>query len=91
MGTVPRGLEAVGRAEIQSGAKEMLLTRLETRLQCRSKVFPGERVGGRAEQSMTHVPGSIQEMSFLQRSFQVDEAGARHMTASLRQGLMAPG
>ena len=31
MGTVPQGLDTAGRAEIQSGAKEMLLTRLETR------------------------------------------------------------
>lgn len=78
MGTVPQGLDTVDKAETQSGAKEVLLTRLETRLQCGSKVCPEERVGDRAEQAVTYVPGCVQEMSYLQRSVQGAGAGARH-------------
>lgn len=76
--TVPQGLDTVGRADIPSGAKQMHLTRLETRLQCGSKVYPGERVGSWAEQGMMHVPGSIREMSYSQKSVQGDGTGARH-------------
>lgn len=78
MGTVPQGLDTADKAETQSGAKEMLLTRLETRLQCGSKVCPGERVGDRAEQAVTYVPGCVQEMSYLQRSVHGAGSGARH-------------
>lgn len=46
----------------------MVLIRLEISLQCSSKACLRERVVGRAEQAMMHVPGSLQGKSYLQRS-----------------------
>lgn len=61
LGTVPQGLDTIDNAELQSGAKEMLLTGLENRLQCGSKACPGKGRGDRAEQAMVNVPCSDAE------------------------------
>lgn len=90
--TFPWGLDTVDRAEIQSEIKKMLLAKLEISLQCRSKVSPGERTGGRTDQTVTHGPGYVQEMTYLQRSIQ--GAGARYsysITEVGIAGLRAPG
>lgn len=56
----------------------MVLIRLEISLQCSSKVCPRERAVGRAEQAMMHVPGSLQEKSYLQSPVQGAGAAPRH-------------